>query len=50
MRTPTCTGEWEKIEVDFEEIRDMPHVIGAMDRRNGSLYYNYTGDFSVIIY
>ena len=58
MRPPTSAEEWTKISEDFQEIWDMPHVIGAMDgkhiqieapNRSGSLYHNYKGHFSMVL-
>lgn len=50
--------EWHIIANDYEERWQFPHVIGAMDGKHflidpplqsGSMYYNYKGDYSVVL-
>ena len=50
--------DWLAISKEFEEVWNMPHVIGAIDgkhvriqcpKTSGTLYYNYKGFFSLVI-
>ena len=56
LKPPTTIEEWKKISEDFEDIWNMPHVIGALDgkhiamdcpKNSGTQDYNYKGFFSL---
>ena len=58
MSAPSTQEEWLSISKQFQEMWDMPHVIGAIDgkhiriecpKRSGTLYYNYKGFFSIVL-
>nr|CAH7726029.1 unnamed protein product [Callosobruchus chinensis] len=51
-------GPWEQIAKDFEDKWNYPHCIGALEGKHvqircpagaGSLYYNYTGTYSIVL-
>ena len=50
--------EWLEISSKFEELWDMPHVIGRLDGKHtriecpklsGTAYHNYKGFFSIVL-
>ena len=58
LRPPRCPADWLEIAKDFEEIWNMPNVIGAIDGKHiqieapantGTLYHNYKGFFSIVL-
>ena len=58
MHTPKSEKDWLKIASEFEELWNMPHVIGAIDGKHiriqcptftGTQYYNYRGFFSLVL-
>ena len=55
---PQSQEEWLEISRKFEELWDMPHVIGCLDGKHirmecpelsGTLYHNYKGFFSIVL-
>ena len=59
MTFPTTPDRWRKIAGDFYSKWNCPHYLGALDGkyiamkcpfRSGSLYYNYKGFFSVVLF
>ena len=58
MKAPSLADDWLAISKEFEEVWNMPHVIGAIDGKHvriqcpkklGTLYHNYKGFFSLVI-
>ena len=58
LSLPRTKAEWNKIIDDFYFITDFPNCIGALDGKrfkitqpasSGSLYYDYKGNFSIIM-
>lgn len=58
MRRPSSKAQWLNISKDFEDLWNLPHVLGALDgkhiriqcpNKTGSLYHNYKGFFSVVL-
>ena len=58
MRAPSRENEWRHIVDDFEQLWDLPHCIGAIDRKHigidcpkksGSNFYNYKSFFSIVL-
>ena len=58
LKAPSLADEWLVISKEFEEVWNMPHVIGAIDGKHvriqypkklGTLYHNYKGFFSLVI-
>ena len=56
LKPPNSSEDWLKIVKDFEDIWNLPHVVGAIDGKHirikcpsqaGTLYHNYKGFFSV---
>lgn len=56
--SPPNTHEWEKIADDFGNIWNLPNCVGAIDGKHinitcpwntGSQYYNYKGNFSIVL-
>ena len=56
LTTPNSSEDWKKISNDFENIWNMPHVIGALDGKHiamdcpkysGTQDHNYKGFFSL---
>ena len=57
VKPPLSNNEWKVIFRDFEELWNLPHVIGAIDRKlvqieclknSGTLYHDYKGFFSLV--
>jgi len=55
---PTKASEWRRIAIDFEDLWQLPHVVGAIDgkhiameapSRSGSLFFNHKGFFSHVL-
>ena len=55
---PSSKTDWQLISTDFEEIWNLPYVVGAIDgkrvhiqcpNKTGSLYHNYKGFFSLVL-
>ena len=58
LSPPQSKEEWLGISSKFEELWDMPHVIGCFDGKHiriecpklsGTLYHNYKGFFSIVL-
>ena len=58
MRTQSTENEWKHIAEDFEELWDLPHCLGAIDRKyigmdcprkSGTHYHNYKDFFSMVL-
>lgn len=58
LRFPYTEDEWRVISNDFGEQWNFHHVIGALDGKHcvidpplqsGSMFYNYKGDYSVVL-
>ena len=58
LRPQSTKEEWKQISSEFLELRNKPHVIGAIDSKHvamdcpkntGSLYHNYKGFFSQVL-
>ena len=58
VKPPSSNDEWEAISQDFEELWNLPHVIGAIDgehvriecpKNSGTFYHNYKGFFSLVL-
>ena len=58
LKQPSSQDEWKKIESDFQDLWNFPHVIGAIDgkhiriekpKNTGSLHYNYKSYFSSVL-
>ena len=58
LSPPSSQTDWQMISTDFEEIWNLPHVVGAIDgkhvriqcpNKTGSLYHNYKGFFSLVL-
>ena len=58
LSPPKSKEEWLEIFIKFEELWDMPHVIGCLDGKHiriecpnlsGTLYHNYKGFFSIVL-
>ena len=58
LKAPRCPSDWLEIADGFEEIWDMPNVIGAIDgkhiqieapAKSGTLFHNYKGFFSIVL-
>ena len=59
LKFPNTEQEWKQIAEDWYEKWDFPHTVGAIDGKHvackappnsGSLYYNYKGFFSIILF
>uniref|UniRef100_A0A6P7GW89 Nuclease HARBI1 n=1 Tax=Diabrotica virgifera virgifera TaxID=50390 RepID=A0A6P7GW89_DIAVI len=59
LRLPQSESEWEEIAKEFDEKWNFCHCIGAVDGKHitiekppgsGSLFYNYKGFYSVILF
>ena len=57
-KPPRCETKWLEIARDFEEIWNLPKVVGAIDRKHihieapansGILFHNYKGFFSIVL-
>ena len=58
MNCPSTEKDWNHIADDFEELWDMPHVLGAIDgkhigmdcpKESGTNYHNYKDFFSLVL-
>ena len=58
LRAPNSEEDWLRISKTFEEIWNMPNVIGAIDGKHvrmqcpkfsGTQYYNYKGFYSLVL-
>ena len=58
LSPPQTKEEWLETSSKFEELWDMPHVIGCLDGKHiriecpklsGTLYHNYKGFFSIVL-
>ena len=58
LHPPSSTEEWENIAGDFQEIWNLPHIVGAIDgkhiriqfpQQSGTLFHNYKLLFSFIL-
>ena len=58
LSPPQSKKEWLEISSKFEELWDMPHVIGYLDGKHiileypklsGTLYHNYKDFFSIVL-
>ena len=58
LSSPSSKEDWLEIAKSFEELWNMPHVIGAIDGKcirmrypkfSGIQYYNYKGFFSLVL-
>ena len=58
LMCPTDSEDWKKIEERFRNRWNVPHAVGALDRKHiaikkyknsGSEYFNYKGYFSVVL-
>ena len=58
LRPQSTKEEWKQMSSEFLELRNKPHVIGAIDSKHvamdcpkntGSLYHNYKGFFSQVL-
>ena len=58
LSPPSSQTDCQMISTDFEEIWNLPHVVGAIDgkhvriqcpNKTGSLYHNYKGFFSLVL-
>ncbi|XP_075162741.1 uncharacterized protein LOC142235371 [Haematobia irritans] len=58
IRLPRCEDDWKEVAVDFENLWNFPHCIGAMDGKHikirkpnnsGSYYFNYKKNFSIVL-
>ncbi|MCP3680334.1 MAG: transposase family protein [Gammaproteobacteria bacterium] len=59
MTSPSTEQEWRRLSDDWYKHWNFPHVIGAIDGKHvackcppktGSIYYNYKGFFSIILF
>ncbi|XP_039761859.1 uncharacterized protein LOC120635018 [Pararge aegeria] len=58
IKMPNTSEEWMMIERQFDHLWNFPHCIGAMDgkhvvvqapKNTGSDFFNYKGDFSIVL-
>ena len=58
MNCPPTEKDWKHITDDFEELWDMPHILGAIDgkhigmdcpKKSGTNYHNYKDFFSLVL-
>ena len=58
LSPPKSSEDWLQISKQFEEMWNLPHVIGCIDGKHvriecpklsGTLYYNYKGFFSLVL-
>ena len=58
MSPPESETEWLEISKQFQEVWNMPHVLGCIDGKHirvecpkfsGTLYYNYKGFYSIVL-
>lgn len=58
MSAPKREDDWKRIADDFDNLWQLPHVVGAIDGKHvqieapslsGSLYHNYKGFFSIVL-
>ena len=56
VRPPSSPDDWREISKEFEDLWNLPHCVGAIDKKHdsmkcpnksGSVYYNYKSSFSL---
>lgn len=56
---PNTEREWQEIATDFNQLWQFPHTLGALDGKHiriksptnsGSLFYNFKGYFSIVLF
>ena len=58
VKPSRCETDWLEIARDFEEIWNLPNIVGALDGKHiqteapansGTLFHNYKGFFSIVL-